>query len=42
LQLRVLGGEPIVAAPTGSRIEISIDLDQAVISAGGASGRQSI
>ncbi|MBV9568803.1 MAG: ABC transporter ATP-binding protein [Hyphomicrobiales bacterium] len=34
LQLRVLGGEVIAAAPIGSQIEISIDLDEAVILAG--------
>ncbi|MBW0004650.1 MAG: ABC transporter ATP-binding protein [Hyphomicrobiales bacterium] len=34
LQLRVLGGEVIAAAPIGSQIKISIDLDKAVILAG--------
>jgi hypothetical protein len=34
LQLRVPGGEVIAAAPIGSRIEINIDLDEAVILAG--------
>jgi spermidine/putrescine ABC transporter ATP-binding subunit len=34
LQLRALGGEVITASPAGSKIEVSINLDQAVILTG--------
>jgi putative spermidine/putrescine transport system ATP-binding protein len=34
LQLRVLGGEVILSAPVGSKIEVGVNLDQAVILAG--------